>query len=128
QRWRRTEARPENGRGARQVDAGSPRDPPAAHSCPAAERALPRYHQGRDVRRLAGSGSMASGFEGFGPKALPFFKALAFHQSKVWFDENRALYDRDVIAPMLALLDELNRRFAKAKLPLTSDGKKSIFR
>ena len=27
-------------------------------------------------------------FKGFGPKALGFFKALKFHQSKAWFDEN----------------------------------------
>ncbi len=71
---------------------------------------------------------MASGFEGFGPKALPFFKALAFHQSKPWFEENRHLYDSDVVAPMVALLEELNGRFAKARLPLKADGKKSIFR
>ena len=29
------------------------------------------------------------GFKGFGPKALPFFKALKFHQTKAWFDENK---------------------------------------
>jgi uncharacterized protein (TIGR02453 family) len=67
-------------------------------------------------------------FEGFGAKALPFFKALKFHQSKAWFDENRALYDRAVVEPMIALLDELSARFAKAKISLTGDGKKSIFR
>ena len=28
-------------------------------------------------------------FTGFGPQALPFFRALGFHQNKEWFDENR---------------------------------------
>jgi uncharacterized protein (TIGR02453 family) len=68
------------------------------------------------------------GFEGFGPKGLAFFKALKFHQSKPWFDENRGLYDREVMEPMVALLDDLTARFAKAKVPLKADGKRSIFR
>jgi uncharacterized protein (TIGR02453 family) len=69
-----------------------------------------------------------SEFRGFGKQALPFFKALAFHQSKAWFEENRAIYERDVVEPMLALLDDLNARFAKKKIPLKANGKKSIFR
>lgn len=67
-------------------------------------------------------------FQGFGKQALPFFKGLAFHQNKAWFEENRALYEHDVLEPMLALLDDLNVRFAKKKIPLKADGKKSIFR
>lgn len=67
-------------------------------------------------------------FTGFGPKALPFFKALKFHQSKDWFEENRALYERDVVAPMVALLDDLTATFAKRKLPLRADGRRSMFR
>ncbi len=67
-------------------------------------------------------------FQGFGPNALPFFKALKFHQSKEWFDANRALYETDVFEPMVALLDELTAAFAKKKVPLKADGKRSIFR
>jgi uncharacterized protein (TIGR02453 family) len=67
-------------------------------------------------------------FTGFGKQALPFFKGIAFHQNKAWFDENRALYDRDFVQPMIALLDELTARFAKARIPLKADGKKSMFR
>ena len=68
------------------------------------------------------------GFKGFGPKALPFLKALKFHQSKAWFDENKALYENDVVAPMVALLDDLTATFAKAGILLRADGKRSIFR
>lgn len=67
-------------------------------------------------------------FKGFGPKALPFLKALKFHQNKAWFDENRALYDEDLVAPMVALLDDLTARFAKTRIPLKAAGKRSIFR
>jgi uncharacterized protein (TIGR02453 family) len=67
-------------------------------------------------------------FHGFGPNALPFFKALKFHQSKEWFDANRALYESDVLQPMVALLDDLTAAFAKKRVPLKADGKRSIFR
>jgi uncharacterized protein (TIGR02453 family) len=67
-------------------------------------------------------------FDGFGKKALSFFKALKFHQSKQWFDENRSIYETDVLQPMTALLDDLTADFAKRKLPLKADGKRSIFR
>jgi uncharacterized protein (TIGR02453 family) len=69
-----------------------------------------------------------AGFTGFGPKALSFFKALKFHQSKAWFDENKALYQSDVLDPMVALLEDLTAAFAKKKIPLKADGKRSIFR
>jgi uncharacterized protein (TIGR02453 family) len=68
------------------------------------------------------------GFKGFGPKALPFLRALKFHQSKAWFDENKALYENDLLAPMVALLDDLGAAFAKAGIPLRAEGKRSIFR
>jgi uncharacterized protein (TIGR02453 family) len=67
-------------------------------------------------------------FNGFGPKALAFFKGLKFHRSKAWFEENRSLYQSDVLDPMFALLDELTARFAKARIPLKGEGKRSVFR
>jgi uncharacterized protein (TIGR02453 family) len=67
-------------------------------------------------------------FTGFGPKALPFFEALKFHQSREWFEENRGLYETDVLAPMVALIDDLTAAFAARKMPLRGDGKRSIFR
>jgi uncharacterized protein (TIGR02453 family) len=67
-------------------------------------------------------------FNGFGPKALPFFKGLAFHQNKAWFEENRGLYESDAREPMVALLEDLTASFAKRKIPLRADGKKAIFR
>ncbi len=67
-------------------------------------------------------------FQGFGPQALPFLKGLAFHQSKAWFEENRAIYERDARAPMAALVADLSAWFEAEKLPLRGDPKGAIFR
>jgi uncharacterized protein (TIGR02453 family) len=67
-------------------------------------------------------------FKGFGPKALAFFSALKFHQSRDWFEENRALYESDVHEPLVALLEDLTESFAKRRIPLKAEGKRSIFR
>jgi uncharacterized protein (TIGR02453 family) len=67
-------------------------------------------------------------FKGFGPEALPFFKALAFHQTKEWFEENRAVYETQVKEPFGDLIDDLSAALAKAKLPLKGDRKGSLFR
>ncbi|HXT09003.1 MAG TPA: TIGR02453 family protein [Roseiarcus sp.] len=67
-------------------------------------------------------------FTGFGPNALPFLKALAFHQSKEWFEANRATYEADLRAPMGDLVEDLAASFAEAKIPLKGDRKASLFR
>jgi uncharacterized protein (TIGR02453 family) len=71
---------------------------------------------------------VAEGFEGFGPRALDFFRALAFHQDRAWFEENRALYEAEVLAPMRALVVALAAELARRGLPLTGDPKRSLFR
>lgn len=73
------------------------------------------------------TGSTRAGFTGFGPKALDFFRALGFHQSKAWFEENRALYESDVKVPLIALVETLTVECAKAGLPLRGDAR-SVFR
>ena len=50
-------------------------------------------------------------FQGFGRQALPFFKALKFHQSREWFEENRALHESEVLGPFTALIDDLTAEF-----------------
>jgi uncharacterized protein (TIGR02453 family) len=67
-------------------------------------------------------------FTGFGPDALPFFKALAFHQTKQWFEENRATYETEIKAPFGDLVEDLAAAFAGAGVPLTGDRKASLFR
>lgn len=67
-------------------------------------------------------------FKGFGTEALPFFKALAFHQTKEWFEENRTIYETQVKEPFGDLIEDLSAVFAKSKLPLRGDRKGSLFR
>jgi uncharacterized protein (TIGR02453 family) len=67
-------------------------------------------------------------FRGFGPDALPFLKALAFHQTREWFEANKATYDSDLKTPMGDLVEDLSAAFAKARIPLKGDRKSSLFR
>ncbi len=67
-------------------------------------------------------------FQGFGPQALPFFKALGFHQTKEWFEANRAIYESEIKGPLGDLVEELAARFAKSGTPLKGDRKASLFR
>lgn len=67
-------------------------------------------------------------FTGFGAKALPFFKALAFHQNKAWFDENRSLYESDVLFPLRALLVDASHVLKQRDITLVGDPKRGIFR
>jgi uncharacterized protein (TIGR02453 family) len=67
-------------------------------------------------------------FKGFGPDALPFFKALAFHQNREWFEENRATYETQIKAPFGDLVEDLTAAFARAGVPLKGDRKFSLFR
>jgi uncharacterized protein (TIGR02453 family) len=67
-------------------------------------------------------------FGGFGPQALPFLKALAFHQTKEWFAENKALYESQIRKPMGALLDAASDHFAALGIPLKGALPGSMFR
>ena len=67
-------------------------------------------------------------FRGFGPQALPFFRALAFHQTKEWFEANRAIYETEVKGPLGDLVEDLAAACAKARIPLKGDRKASLFR
>ncbi|MGX9572174.1 DUF2461 domain-containing protein [Mesorhizobium sp. f-mel] len=71
---------------------------------------------------------MAAAFNGFGQKAIPFLKALDFHQSREWFLENRDLFDRELRDPFGDLIETLSERFTAAGLGLRGDRKKSLFR
>src|SRR5690606_36975010 len=70
---------------------------------------------------------MAS-FHGFGEKAIPFLKALDFHQDRAWFQENRALFERELREPLGDLVEVLTERFAGLDLGLRGDRKRSLFR
>ena len=71
---------------------------------------------------------MTQTFQGFGPQALGFFRALAFHQNKEWMAENKALLESDIRQPMGLLLDDLSAAFASRNIPLRGSLKTSVFR
>ena len=70
----------------------------------------------------------SAAFAGFGPQALPFFTALAFHQSREWMEANKGLYETDVRAPMGLLLEEASAQLAWRDIPLRGSLKTSMFR
>jgi uncharacterized protein (TIGR02453 family) len=70
----------------------------------------------------------AAEFKGFGAQALPFLKALGFHQTKEWFAENKALYESEIRAPMGDLIEDLTARFEKLYVPLKGTRAASMFR
>lgn len=67
-------------------------------------------------------------FTGFGAQALAFLKALAFHQNREWFLENKPLYESDIRAPMGALVVGLAAELTRRGIGLTGDPKRSVFR
>jgi uncharacterized protein (TIGR02453 family) len=55
-------------------------------------------------------------FGGFPERALIFFEGLEADNSKPYWTDHRDVYERDVRAPMLALLAELEAEFGTGKL------------
>ena len=67
-------------------------------------------------------------FDGFGKNALPFLKALGFHQNRDWFKDNRSIYDSQLFLPFVALLETTSQRFSETGIPLRGERKTSLFR
>lgn len=67
-------------------------------------------------------------FAGFGPGALPFLRDLAANQNREWFLANKPTFERDLHAPLGALVDALAFAFAAHDISLTGDAKRSLFR
>jgi uncharacterized protein (TIGR02453 family) len=64
----------------------------------------------------------------FTPAALRFFRALAKHNDKVWFEAHRAEYEGEVREPMRDLIGEMNARLAAFAPEIGGDPKRSMFR
>lgn len=69
-----------------------------------------------------------SEFTGFGKQALAFLKALDFHQSREWFNENKSLFVSELETPRGDLVEALTEAFAAKGLPFKGDRKKSVYR
>ena len=64
----------------------------------------------------------------FSPAALRFFRQLAAHNDKAWFEAHRADYEREVREPMRDLISEMDARFARFAPEIGGDPKRSMFR
>lgn len=56
------------------------------------------------------------GFTGFGEGAVEFYDGLTADNSKAYWADHRAVYERDVLAPMQALLAVLEPEFGAGKV------------
>lgn len=54
-----------------------------------------------------------SAFRGFPREAFAFLAGLSDNNTKAWFDANRSVYDEAVVAPALALVDDLGARLRR---------------
>ena len=84
---------------------------------PAAKRAL-----------LNRRDAMVKEFSGFGPGAARFFRSLARHNDRAWFERHRARWEVEVRDPLRALVEEMDVRLARLAPEMVGDPKRSIFR
>ncbi|SUH40972.1 Uncharacterised protein [Salmonella enterica subsp. enterica] len=50
---------------------------------------------------------MAGRFQGFAQEGLNFFQQVCIENDKAWFDEHRFIYERSLLTPFRALVDDL---------------------
>ena len=67
-------------------------------------------------------------FTGFHPAAFAFMRDLAANQNKAWFEEHRAVYEREVHGQAMALAEDVAAELGRRGLPLTGSAKRSTFR
>ena len=68
------------------------------------------------------------GFTGFPAAATAFLTELAANNNREWFMANKAVYEREVIAPFRLLLADVISELAARELPVSGDPAKAIFR
>ena len=64
----------------------------------------------------------------FTTSSLHFLRVLAHNNKKPWFEAHRDDYEEHIRAPMRALIEEMDVRFARFAPELTGDPKRSMFR
>ena len=69
-------------------------------------------------------------FAGFGPGTTAFLADLATHQDRIWFAENRARYDRELLDKQRAFVDAVGAAFASvdSRVQAVPAVDRSIFR
>lgn len=49
----------------------------------------------------------------YSPEAIKFLRSLARHNDRAWFDPRKAIYERELKAPTLAIIEEVNQALAE---------------
>lgn len=71
---------------------------------------------------------MASGFAGFPPEMIQFFRSLKRNNRREWFQPRKHLYEQQVKEPMLELVSTINSELMKFAPEYVTDPKKALFR
>jgi uncharacterized protein (TIGR02453 family) len=71
---------------------------------------------------------MRSGFPGFPAEALTFYRGLAGHNTREWFQPRKHIYDEKVKAPMVELVTALNGAMMDFAPDYVTDAPKAIYR
>ena len=71
---------------------------------------------------------MRTVFPGFPPEALQFFRGLARHNNREWFQPRKMLFEEKVKQPMRALVEALNGELRKFAPAYVSDPDKAVYR
>lgn len=71
---------------------------------------------------------MRSRFPGFPPEALQFFRALARHNNRDWFQPRKAIFEEQVKRPMRELVEALNGAMKRFAPEYATDPDKAIYR
>ena len=69
-----------------------------------------------------------TGFPGFPPEAVSFFRGLKRNNHRDWFMERKQLFEDRVKAPMIGLVTALNRALAGFALEYCTEPGKAIYR
>jgi uncharacterized protein (TIGR02453 family) len=67
-------------------------------------------------------------FDGFPARGLRFLRELERHNDRAWFQARKHVYEEDLLLPMQRLVLELSERFARRRIPILGDVRRSIFR
>ncbi len=71
---------------------------------------------------------MSSGFAGFPPEMVQFFRGLKRNNRRDWFQPRKHLYEQHVKEPMLELVTALNGELRKFAPQCVTEPKKAVFR
>lgn len=71
---------------------------------------------------------MRTAFSGFPPEAPQFFRGLARHNNREWFQARKAIFEEHVKQPMRLLVEALNGELRKFAPAYVTDPEKAIYR